>query len=294
MSTESRLRAHLQQLQHARNPYTHAQAHHQARAYIAESLEQQGRTVELQRFETDLKDRQGTPVFGVNILSGHEQPSHLLVAHYDTVDHSPGADDNTSAVATALEVAGESQQVAVLFCDLEEVGLLGARHFVTTERWKTVLTVVLESVGFWSPTPGSQSYPAILPAAFPNVFKKLQERDFRGDFWALLHLDSESDEASTLVGHLRQEIISVNIPQTLLGSSQAASLRDFGRSDHLAFWEAQRRCLMITDSANFRNPHYHQPSDTADTLDFEAMSTLTEDLTDYFLATSHGSGSTRV
>jgi hypothetical protein len=25
---------------------------------------------------------------------------------------------------------------------------------------------------------------------------------------------------------------------------------------------------MLTDTANFRNPHYHQPSDTGDTLDY--------------------------
>jgi hypothetical protein len=28
---------------------------------------------------------------------------------------------------------------------------------------------------------------------------------------------------------------------------------------------------MWTDTSEFRNPHYHQPSDTPDTLDYEFM-----------------------
>jgi hypothetical protein len=39
-------------------------------------------------------------------------------------------------------------------------------------------------------------------------------------------------------------------------------------SDHASFWDAGMAALMVTDTAFFRNPNYHLPSDTIDTLDF--------------------------
>ncbi len=32
---------------------------------------------------------------------------------------------------------------------------------------------------------------------------------------------------------------------------------------------------MLTDTANFRNPHYHGPGDTVDRLDYETITRLT-------------------
>ena len=43
-------------------------------------------------------------------------------------------------------------------------------------------------------------------------------------------------------------------------------LPDTRRSDHIAFWDKGYKAVMVTDTANFRNPHYHQPTDTLETL----------------------------
>ena len=51
--------------------------------------------------------------------------------------------------------------------------------------------------------------------------------------------------------------------------------KDLLRSDHTPFWNAGLPALMWTDTSNFRNPHYHQPSDTPDTLDYAAMADVT-------------------
>ena len=40
-------------------------------------------------------------------------------------------------------------------------------------------------------------------------------------------------------------------------------------SDHCAFWEQDFKAAMLTDTAFFRNPHYHQATDTLDTLDID-------------------------
>ena len=48
-------------------------------------------------------------------------------------------------------------------------------------------------------------------------------------------------------------------------------LFDLLRSDHVPFWKRGIPALMWTDTANFRNPNYHQGSDTPDTLDYAFM-----------------------
>ena len=51
----------------------------------------------------------------------------------------------------------------------------------------------------------------------------------------------------------------------------AGMVPDAYRSDHGPYWLDGRRGVMITDTANFRNPHYHQKSDVVETLNFEFM-----------------------
>ena len=51
------------------------------------------------------------------------------------------------------------------------------------------------------------------------------------------------------------------------------------RSDHVPFWETQRPAVMWTDTAEFRNLHYHQSSDTPDTLDYGFLLNVTQLLT---------------
>jgi hypothetical protein len=41
---------------------------------------------------------------------------------------------------------------------------------------------------------------------------------------------------------------------------------DTRRSDHAPFWDEVFRTVMVTDTTNFRSPHYHQPTDTLATL----------------------------
>jgi hypothetical protein len=49
-------------------------------------------------------------------------------------------------------------------------------------------------------------------------------------------------------------------------------------SDHLCYWDEGFPALMLTDTALFRNPNYHKHTDTVETLDFEAMASITENL----------------
>jgi hypothetical protein len=47
--------------------------------------------------------------------------------------------------------------------------------------------------------------------------------------------------------------------------------RNFSRSDHVHFWRAGMQAIQVTNTANFRNPHYHRRSDVATTLDYETL-----------------------
>ena len=53
-------------------------------------------------------------------------------------------------------------------------------------------------------------------------------------------------------------------------------------SDHASFWDQGFRAVMVTDSAFFRNPHYHLPSDTMEKLDYRFMAELVESLLLFF------------
>lgn len=74
----------------------------------------------------------------VAVLPGkdRELPAILVMSHYDSVHNSPGAADDATGTAAALEIARALQadgpharDVIFLFTDAEEVGLLGAEAF---------------------------------------------------------------------------------------------------------------------------------------------------------------------
>ncbi len=52
-------------------------------------------------------------------------------------------------------------------------------------------------------------------------------------------------------------------------------VRNFSRSDHVRFWQAGLPAIQVTNTANFRNPNYHRPSDTTETLDYETLARIT-------------------
>ena len=49
-------------------------------------------------------------------------------------------------------------------------------------------------------------------------------------------------------------------------------------SDQRSFWQAGYPALMVTDTAFYRYPHYHCPTDTPEKLDFASMTRVTAGL----------------
>jgi aminopeptidase YwaD len=209
---------------------------------------------------------------------GEELPPLLIGAHYDTVSGSPGADDNASGLVVLLEVASRlrARPLArpiwlVAFC-LEEQGRLGSQAFASrlkAERRELAGAIILECVGFARSETGSQQIPPGVPIVVPT----------QGDFLAIV-----GDEASrSLVLQLEQAAqrhAARLKPLSLVVPGRGEAMPHTRRSDHASFWDAGYPAVMLTDTANFRNPHYHRETDTVDTLNLEFLSNVTATVTE--------------
>jgi hypothetical protein len=203
-----------------------------------------------------------------NVCSGDLKQARILIgAHYDSVPDTPGADDNASAVAVLLAVAkllGPSADVAYVAFNGEECGLAGSEEFVeemsaTMNHLEQVH--VLEMVGYRDRRPHSQKNP--LPGiSMPTT----------GDFLGIV-----ANNAG-LINAIVQEAGSITVPVIGLAipaEFPLAAIQQLSphllRSDHACFWDKNIPATMWTDTSEFRNPHYHQSTDTPDTLDYDFM-----------------------
>jgi Zn-dependent M28 family amino/carboxypeptidase len=193
-------------------------------------------------------------------------PPLIVAAHYDTVPGSPGADDNASGLAVLLDVAQRIRQTSlsrpvqfIAFC-LEEEDLLGSRAYVAhlmARRQPVYGAIVLECVGYARDVQGSQQIPPGIQVSVPTV----------GNFLAVIG-NQTSTSLTMAVEQAMRPYVSV-LPLVVPGNGEL--LPDARRSDHTAFWEQGIPAVMLTDTANFRNPHYHQPTDTIETLNLEFL-----------------------
>lgn len=203
----------------------------------------------------------------------------LVGAHYDSVPMCPGADDNGSAVAAMLGCAAACRLwrpvLPVVFAafNREEDGLLGSSDFVKSYLPKAGFRIrcahVLEMVGYASSTPGSQRLPTGLPVKVGNT----------GDFLGLL-----ANGRSTAVMDLILRLARTYVPALpVTGLNVKLRLEKYfpvlTRSDHAPFWDHKIPAVMWTDTSEFRNPHYHQQTDTPDTLNYRFLKHVTQLLT---------------
>ena len=252
--SREKLLAHIRALNYRR--YTEAERV-RTRSYVTKSLKQLGWKPELQTFEGGVNifaQRQGTDAKAGSILVG---------AHYDTVPASPGADDNATGVAVVLEVARllgsrpTPRTLQLALFDREELGLLGSRAFVADEKHLENLqgAIVMDMVGFACHKVGCQKYPQGLPVVPPSD---------KGDFLAVV---GDMEHATLLDAFQPSGQDSLPPVLTLPVPLKGMLMPDTLRSDHAPFWYRGVGAVLLTDTANLRTPHYHQPSDTPATLD---------------------------
>jgi Zn-dependent M28 family amino/carboxypeptidase len=208
------------------------------------------------------------------VVASHDPadgPFLLLGAHYDSVPRTPGADDNASAVAVCLECARLIKKhdlgpAMIVFFNREEDGLLGSSQFVPQlarrSAWSVKEAHIFEMVGYRDRSPGSQRMPPGLPI--------LGARDI-GDFLALLANRSSNGIAEELLALAACYLPEPPVAALKIYLGIEKYFGHLNRSDHAPFWNAGIPSIMWTDTSEFRNPHYHLPSDTPDTLDYKFM-----------------------
>ncbi len=184
----------------------------------------------------------------------------LLGAHYDAF--YAGADDNSTGVAAVLELArvlsGYKFDRTVRFVgfDMEEFGLVGSTRYITGQNGpeRIVASMVFDCIGYYDTREGSQQSLPGLPS--PTT----------GDFLAVFGNDVSSQRVSELFA-LNEALKLAKVTPVISPRDGTTPLTgDLMRSDHAPFWLTGHEAIFLTDTANFRNRHYHQPTDTMDTL----------------------------
>ncbi len=197
----------------------------------------------------------------------------LVAAHYDGPLQSPGADDNASGLAALLELARRwaaeppRRPVWIVAFDQEEWGMVGSSALAQELRAAAQplkLMVSLEMLAF---TSEGQNYPV------PGMERLYGSR---GDFIALV----ANARAGLLLPGLARAM-GRHVPTKVLPVPNGGrAIPDVRLSDHSPFWDAGYDALMVTDTSFMRNPHYHQMSDTVDTLDLPFFCGVVEGMAD--------------
>jgi hypothetical protein len=207
-------------------------------------------------------------------LGNADAPRIVVGAHYDVCGEIPGADDNASAVAGLLETArllhqfGSSQKyrVDLVAYPNEEPPYFATEHMGSAVHAKSLhdakvpvrAMLCYEMIGYFRDEPGSQHFPnEQLAARYPNT----------GNF--IIVVGRTGQEAFTeQVQKLMKTKTDLDVQRINLPTEMGLA----GLSDHRNYWQYGYEALMINDTAFLRNPNYHKPSDTIDTLDFKRMS----------------------
>jgi Zn-dependent M28 family amino/carboxypeptidase len=244
-----------------------------AARHIESALSVAGYRVERQTFVAD-----GIAVDNlIAEIPGTSKEIVVIGAHYDSVDGSPGADDNASGVAGALAIAKRlagmrpTRTLRFVFFANEEpphfqTESMGSWQYAKRchDRGESIAAMLsLEMLGYYNDARGSQQYPPAIAALYPD------SGDFIGFAANLRSRKLVRRCVSSFRRHSRFPAESASLPEVI---------PQIGWSDQWAFWHFGWPALMVTDTALFRNPHYHQPSDTPTTLDYESMARVVEGL----------------
>jgi hypothetical protein len=259
-------------------------------SYIASELTSYGYTVTFQ----DVQDAGGV-VRGQNVvarLQGSSASTNIVVigAHLDTEnnvvadpsDDTPGADDNASGIASLLELARILSNVQpttsiefVAFTMHESSWNLninsGSIVYVADLVSRSITVdgmIKLGTIGYTT---------AIQPTVFfsdPPCSTITPEGVATGDFVAATANADSAPLAATFRANAATYVPGFPTVSGVF-AGDADCFRRAQDSDHYRFWLQDWQAILVGDTGPFRNPNYHLPSDTADTLDYEFMGNVT-------------------
>ncbi|MFT4600248.1 MAG: hypothetical protein ACI857_000422 [Arenicella sp.] len=195
----------------------------------------------------------------------------VIGAHYDVCGEQEGADDNASGIVGLLELArmlkGKKldKQIEIVAFTLEEPPFFRTEQMGSYIHAKSLIDdkrevngmICLEMIGYYDSAKKSQHYPLRFLSMFYGS---------RGDFITIVNKFGKHKFARKFTSKFKKlsevEAKKFTGPKGLQGI-------DF--SDHLNYWKFGISALMITDTAFYRNMHYHETGDKMEILDLPKM-----------------------
>jgi Zn-dependent M28 family amino/carboxypeptidase len=236
--------------------------------YIERQFRNMGYSVKLQTYSTGGKQVRNI----IAEIKGHREPQSILIvgAHYDSIEGSPGANDNASGVAAMLELARMLAKKApassirfVAFVNEEppyfKTPDMGSRVYVDRMQSKSIRIVgmlSLETMGYYRSGKKTQHYPFPFNYFYPQ----------RGNFIAFVGNLHSRDFLHRSLSLFRQH---TQFPSE--GVAAPAWIPGIDWSDHGSFWQKAYPALMVTDTALFRYPHYHSDKDLPQYINFDYL-----------------------
>ena len=275
-ATATLLRTHIWAIASRPHNINHYDELEKAARYIESELEALGYQTVPQVFQVD-----GRVVRNIEATIEPAQPDAsrgtiVLGAHYDSYGDAPGANDNGTGTAAVIELArlladlrnkSETRIRLVLFVNEEppyfktpDMGSYRYAKLLAQRREPVIGMISLETLGCFLDEPGSQKYPPPLGLLYPN----------KGDFIAFVAMTGSRDLMQALIGSFRQH---TKFPT--VGGVAPGFIPGIDWSDHWSFEQFRYPAVMITDTAYFRYPHYHKPTDTPDKVDVERLARIT-------------------
>jgi hypothetical protein len=233
---------------------------------------------------------------GANVMGIKEgsSPADTIIigAHHDTLRDSPGADDNTASVCALLELARVlapyrfRDTIILAAFDMEEIGFFGSKTLVKelAQERRIRHAIVYETMAYTDPAPGSQAMIKGLGLFYPQQVGRIKRRGSAGDWTLVIYRNSAAAVAQAFgagLAHLAGAHVPIlmrdPVDLAVVGKVLRYALpvvNNFGRSDNHSFWAAGIPAIMVTDTADFRNPNYHRPTDTPDPLDYARLAEI--------------------
>ncbi len=249
------------------------QALHRAEEYIRSAWTAQGHRVHAHAYSVRSETCSNLEI----AFPGTDLAAQIVLvgAHYDSAQGSPGANDNATGVAALLELGNclaaraPRRTVKLVAFVNEEPPLFQTREMgsdvyarAAKARGDDIRAMIsLESIGYYAGAPGTQRYPPLLGWFYPD----------RGNFIGFVSNLASRALLKRAVAAFRA---ASDFPVQWLAAP--AFVPGVGWSDQLSFWSAGYRGIMITDTALYRDPHYHTAQDTPDKIDYARFAAVAQ------------------
>jgi hypothetical protein len=275
-SIAERLRRHITAIASRPHNIRHFVELEKAARYIEDELRTLGYEPLAQVFNADQKQVRNIEATIEPADPARSRGTVVIGAHYDSAGDAPGANDNGSGTAAVLELARllgdlrgqiDARIRLVLFVNEEppyfQTPAMGSWQYakLLSERRERVIGMMsLETIGWFSDQSGTQRYPPPFGFIYPR----------EGNFIAFVGMMGSREFLHAVIASFRR-----NTAFPSVGGVAPGFIPGIAWSDHWSFEQFGFPALMITDTALYRYPHYHEPTDTPDKVDTVKLARIT-------------------